>query len=128
MPQALQIHGLLLLTASILFFSQLLLKQGVRSTGPLSLTSLSQIGDLIQRIVSSPLLLLGYGLSGVSALLWLLVLSRYELSYATPIFSAIYYVLLLLGSATILHEEVVPLRWIGAVVVIIGIALISQSR
>jgi drug/metabolite transporter (DMT)-like permease len=116
------------LAALFLVASQLLLRLGVRGDAPLTVTNLSQFGGVIWRVLTSPILLLGYALSGVSAFIFLLVLSRFELSYAAPIFMAIYYVLLLLASAVILREGVTPSRWLGAVIVIIGIWLISQNR
>lgn len=118
---------LLLLTASGLLVSQLLLKQGAKSGGAISLTSLAQLGGLIRQILTSPLLLLGYGLSGFTALLWLVILSRLEVSYAAPMLTAIYYVLLLLTSALVLREGVTLGRWIGTLLIIAGIAVIARA-
>jgi uncharacterized membrane protein len=126
--QPIRFFGLLSVAALFLLASQLLIKQGVRASGPLSVTNLSQFGEVVYRVLTTPMLLFGYALSGVSALIWLLVLSRFELSYAAPIFSAIYYVFLLLASAIVLREEVLPMRWIGAVIIVIGIGLVTQSQ
>src|SRR5688572_26943726 len=117
MSQSVGQYVLLLVTALLLLASQLLLKQGATSSGPLSLTSLAQLGSLIQQILTSPTLLLGYGLSGVTALMWLVVLSRLDLSYAVPLFTAIYYVLLLVTSALVLREAITPWRWGGALLI-----------
>ena len=128
MTQPMRFFGFVAVAALFLVVSQLLLRLGVRDSGPLTVTNLSQFGAVVWRVLTSPILLLGYALSGVSAFIFLVVLSRFELSYAAPIFTAIYYVLLLLASTFVLREEVTLWRWLGAVVVIIGIGLISQSR
>lgn len=120
-------YGLLLLTACGLLVSQLLLKRGAQAGGAISITSLTQLGNLIRQILTSPLLLLGYGLSGFTALVWLIILSRLDLSYAAPMLTAIYYVLVLLTSALVLREAVTPWRWAGTLLVVIGIALISRT-
>src|SRR5438132_7255751 len=119
-------YALLLFIAAGLLASQLLLKQGVSREGMLSLTSLAEFSHLIRHLLTTPSLLLGYGISGVTALLWLVILSRMELSYAAPMLTAIYSVLLLATSALVLHEAVTPLRWIGVLLVIVGIICLSK--
>ena len=127
MVEAIKVYGLLAITAVILVISQLLLKQGIRLGGPLSVTHLSDVSELVLRIAGSPFLLLGYVLSGVSAVTWLLVLSRAELSYAAPIFTAIYYLLLVFISAMVLGETVGLGRGIGTILIVVGVALIMKT-
>ena len=128
MTQEVRFFGLITVAALFLLMSQLLIKRGVQTTGPLTLTTVASIGHIIIQVLTSPIMVFGYALSGVSALLWLLVLSRFDLSYAAPVFSAIYYLLLLLASAVILREDVTPSRWLGASFVIVGIGLITWNR
>ena len=54
----------------------------------------------------------GLLLFGVSALVWLVVLSRASLSFAYP-FASLTYVLILLFDHFVLDEQVPPLRWGG---------------
>jgi multidrug transporter EmrE-like cation transporter len=121
-------YALLLLVALILLGSQLLLRQGAKGGPPLSVASPADLLALIWRVLTTPLLLLGYALSAGSSLLWLIVLSRLELSYATPIMNGFFYLLLLLASTFILREQITAWRWLGTLFVLIGIALISRSR
>jgi len=120
-------YSLLLSIAVGLLASQLLVKQGVSRGGALSVTSLAEFGHLIRYMLTTPAVLLGYGVSGVTAILWLVILSRMELSYAAPMLTAIYSVLLLAASALVLHEAVTPTRWIGVLLVIIGIMCLSKT-
>ena len=128
MGAALKQYGLVLVTAAFLLGSQLLLRQGAKTSGALSVTSPADLLGLIRRVLTTPILLLGYGLSAVSALLWLIILSRLELSYATPLLNGFFYLLLLVASALILRENITPWRGLGTLFVLVGIILISRSR
>ncbi|MFP5299463.1 MAG: hypothetical protein ACLGHL_10795, partial [Actinomycetota bacterium] len=65
-------------------------------------------------------------LFGISALFWLVVLSRVPLSVAYPIVGVSYILIVLLGRF-VLHETVPTMRWIGVFVVATGIAIIGLS-
>ena len=121
-------YSLLALAALGLVVSQLLLKQGTKSTGIISLTSPSDLVNLVGQVVKSPLLLLGYAVSFFTSAMWLVVLSRFEVSYAGPIMNSLYYVFLLLASALLLRETVSPVRWLGVFFVIVGVLFISRSN
>ena len=107
--------------------SQLLMKHGVSQGGPLSVASLEQLVGLVQRILTTPVLLLGYSLSFVTGVVWLVVLARSDLSYALPLTTATYFVLMLLLSALVLGEAVSPWRWAGTLLILLGIALVSRT-
>lgn len=128
MTTLLKQYGLVLLTAVFLLASQLMLRQGAKAGGALSVTNPAQLVGLIRRVLTTPALLLGYGLSGVSALLWLIVLSRLELNYATPLLNGFFYLLLLLASTLILRESLTLWRGFGTLFVLIGIIMISRSH
>ncbi|MDI6736418.1 MAG: EamA family transporter [bacterium] len=100
--------------------AQLLLKTGVGkpSGQPIPL-------ELI-RIFSTPRVIVGFLLFIVSALLWLRILQNADLSYAYPMLS-LAYVIIVLSSKFILKEHVPLTRWIGVGIICIGIFLISQS-
>ena len=68
----------------------------------------------------------GLALFGLSALVWLVVLSRASLSFAYP-FAALTYVLILLFDRFVLEETVPPLRWGGVGFIAVGIFLISRT-
>jgi drug/metabolite transporter (DMT)-like permease len=69
---------------------------------------------------------LGLFLYGLSAVFWMTVLSRVDLSFAYPMvgFS---YVIVLLFSALLLGEQVSPLRWLGTLVIVLGIVLVTRT-
>lgn len=66
----------------------------------------------------------GLALFGVSAVFWLLALSRIPLSFAYPLVGTSY--VLLLGFAKVVLHEHVPLSaWIGAALISLGIGVIG---
>ena len=78
-------------------------------------------------VVGQPYVWGGLFLFGLSALVWLVVLSRASLSFAYP-FAALTYVLILLFDQFVLDETVPPLRWAGVAFIGVGIILVSQTQ
>jgi drug/metabolite transporter (DMT)-like permease len=65
-------------------------------------------------------------LFGLSALVWLVVLSRASLSFAYP-FASLTYVLILVFDRFWLNESVPGLRWAGVALIAAGIFLVSRT-
>jgi multidrug transporter EmrE-like cation transporter len=118
-------YVLILLAALGLLSSQLLLKEGTRYTGAISLNTIDDFLSLLRQILTTPLLIAGYGVSAITAVFWLVVVSRLDLSLAVPLLSATYYVLLLLTSSILLGEAVTVWRWTGTLLIVAGIVLLS---
>src|SRR3546814_17592795 len=93
---------LILASVSLSALAQLALKigptaaAGCRSTG---------IGGEIGGLEQSPMIILGFGLYGIGALLWLFVLGRAPLSLAYP-FVGIGFILTMLAGAFWLNESI----------------------
>lgn len=116
--------GLLLVSVFFAVAGQLTLKSAMDNLGRIGKTS--QVGDTLLRAMKEPLLWTGLTLFGISALFWLVVLSRVRLSVAYPIVG-ISYILIVLLARFRLHEYVPPLRWVGVSVIALGIAIIGFS-
>lgn len=114
----------LLLVGTGLVTAQLLLKQGMRVGGAIPM-NMGGFFTVVRAILGSPPLIAGYAVGGVTTLAWLILLSRIDLSYAAPMVTAIYFVLLLLISRFVLHEHIAVGRWGGAALAIAGILLMS---
>ena len=106
---------------------ELSLKSGMNQiTSQVGPFSFSNLGAVLGKIFTSPRILGGFGLFGLGAMFWLAALSRVPLSWAYPMLS-IGYILILLLSAIVLKEQVAPQRWIGALVICAGIILVFRS-
>lgn len=118
--------GLLLVSVLFALGGQFALKSAMDRVGRIGTAQVSAAGDTIMRAAKEPRLWVGLGLFGISALFWLVVLSRTPLSVAYP-FVGITYILVVIVSRVFLHEHVPALRWIGVLVVALGIALVGFS-
>ena len=72
------------------------------------------------------LLVAAFAVYGISALVWMIVLSRVNLSYAYPMVS-LGYVFVVILSRYLFGESVTMLRLAGTLVIGVGVILISQS-
>jgi drug/metabolite transporter (DMT)-like permease len=104
---------------------QILLKKGMGGMGPLTL-SVSQLGNILWRIVTNPYVVIGLGIYVCGTLFWLMALSRVDLSYAYP-FASLSYIVMLTASWLLFNENITPMRVLGSVVVGIGVLIISRS-
>lgn len=119
---------LILFSVSLAAIAQLALKHGMNLVNDdLAPERFSLNGSSMRAIVAQPYVWGGLLLFGLSALVWLVVLSRASLSFAYP-FAALTYVLILLFDQFVLNETVPPLRWAGVVFIGIGIVLVSQTQ
>lgn len=104
---------------------QILLKKGMGSMGPLTLT-IEQIGNILWRVGTNPYVVLGLAIYVGGTVFWLAALSRVDLSYAYP-FASLSYIVMLTASWQLFDENITPLRLLGTVVVCLGVFLISRS-
>jgi drug/metabolite transporter (DMT)-like permease len=81
---------------------------------------------LVGKVFSNFKLFLGFTLFGLSSVVWLVVLSRVELSFAYPMVS-MGYILTLLISWKFLGECISPMRWIAVCVICAGVAMLAKS-
>jgi multidrug transporter EmrE-like cation transporter len=105
---------------------QLLLKQGMSAEGD-EIDELREVLPRLARAFLDPLVLSGFLLYGISAALWLVVLTRADLSYAYPLLS-MGYILVVILSRVLFREAVTPARFLGTLVICLGVYLISHTR
>lgn len=118
--------GMLVVSVAFAVAGQFTLKTAMNEVGRIGATEIAAAGDTISRALREPRLWLGLMLFGISAVFWLVVLSRVDLSVASP-FVGFSYILVVLFARLWLHEPVSLVRWIGVVVVAVGIAIIGFS-
>ena len=105
---------------------QLSLKTGMNRIGRIDTIDLSNILSLIGKAALSPIILFGLGLYVVGFVVWLIVLSRVDLSFAYPMIS-LNYVLVMFFSWLVLGEHLDFTRLIGVLVICAGVAILSRS-
>ncbi len=105
---------------------QFFLKLGINSLGKVDLLKTSNLISNIRLLASSPYIYLGFLAYGVSALSWLVTLSRADLSFAYPMMG-LSFVLAAFVSELYLGESITMVRWAGIFVVVFGVVLISRT-
>lgn len=117
--------AMILVSVALAAVAQLTLKHGMNQVngrvGAFRLDAAS-----VRALAGTAAVWAGLLLFGLSAAVWLVVLSRASLSFAYP-FAALTYVLILLFDRLILNEQVPALRWAGVAAIAIGIVLVAQT-
>jgi drug/metabolite transporter (DMT)-like permease len=106
-------------------FGQLSLKKGMTSVGNVGF-ELNQLVPTLFSAFGNSFVLLGLSLYGISALLWMVILSRVDLSFAYP-FVSFSYVMVILFSWLLLKENLPLIRIMGVLVICLGVYLVSRS-
>ncbi len=105
--------------------AQITLKQGMLQIGRFAF-SLKNIIPVGLEIASSPYVIAGILCYIVSVIIWLMVLSRVDVSYAYPLLS-IGYIVTAFAGKLLFDEPIGPQRWSGILVICIGVYLITRS-
>lgn len=113
----------LIMTAylGLLLAGQLLWKKG------LQLIPHAFQGSIVQTVLAlgcSVYILTGVALYGAATVLWLYLLSKYDLSYIYP-FTSLSFILAVSVSVFFLGETATWNRWLGVMVIGIGVYLVS---
>ena len=121
-------YSLLLIIASVSLgvAGQLCLKVGMNRVGAIDAASLARPVETLLSVFSMPLVWLGLACYGLSALFWLVILSRLDLSRAYLMLASMY-VLIPLVSWLFLGERIPPMRWLGMIVVVVGVVIVARS-
>ena len=119
------IYVLVLISVAAMTAAQLLLKKGLLAVGDFP-QNLSEAPNFFLKAYTNPYVIGAVFLTIVTALAWLLAVSKAELSRIYP-FMALSYVLVALFSWWIFHENVTALRWLGVAVVCCGVVIVSKS-
>lgn len=102
--------------------SQLILKSAINSQD-LHVSGIKKALYLVWKLLKIPRVWLGFLLSGVSLVLWLIVLSKADLNLAFSL-DSMRYILIALASMIFLKEKVDIGRWSGIICVVCGIILV----
>jgi uncharacterized membrane protein len=116
---------LVLLSVALVAAAQIVLKIGMQKIGPVEL-SYEHLTRFLISTVSSPLVITGAVLFVISSLMWMIVLSREQLSHVQP-FGALVYLLVLFFSWMVLKEDVNLIRVAGVIVTTAGVVIVAMG-
>src|SRR6476660_2888310 len=104
--------------------AQLILKAGMTAQGIQGAIKTGDPTEIAFKLLTSPLVLAGLCCFGLSAFLWLFVLSRVPLSSAYPFVALGIFVTVLAGSV-VFAEPISLTKAVGVVVIISGLVLVG---
>lgn len=105
--------------------AQLLLKAGMNQIGHFGFTFTNAL-PVSLRVMTNPPIVTGLLLYVISVMVWLLVLSRVQVSFAYPMLS-IGYVVNALAAYYLFGEPLTSLRLLGIFTIIAGVYLIART-
>lgn len=115
---------LIIITVCINTTGQFVIKSGVNRIGKISFSQ--DFFGTIMKALTSWIIISGFGIYFVSAVLWIIILSRTELSWAFPMISLSYVITVIL-SPVLLNESFSVQRLLGTLVIVAGVFLVSRT-
>ncbi|KGK81772.1 membrane protein [Desulfosporosinus sp. HMP52] len=100
---------------------QFLFRLGMVEYGKVSVTGIwRQLGS----IILTPAIFIGFACFGVSSILWLVVISRWELSYAYPLVSLGYVIAIMYGTLFLQEDLTLP-KVFGCLLILAGMSVLG---
>jgi len=118
-------HPLIMVAISVVLgiCGQLSFKYAMLRVGSIDL---GHLATGLLAMVASPFVWLGLCCYGLSTVMWLIILSRVQLSFAYPLLST-GYILIVILSYLIFKEPVTWLRFGGVLVIVAGVIMVTHS-
>ena len=127
MPSGMNVTSFSLIISGVLLnaIAQLALKAGVRDLGPIGL-SMDQVVPTSLRLMGEPYLWTGLTLYAISVVVWILALSRVDVSIAYPMLS-LGYVVNAFAAYWLFGEVLTPMRLVGIGIIIVGVYVLTRG-
>jgi drug/metabolite transporter (DMT)-like permease len=119
-----EVVGLVLISVLLGVLGQLSLKQGMKSIGNFELKDF--LSSKVIALATEKFVVIGIVLYAIATLLWLVILSKAELSFVYPML-AIGYILIAIFSKIFFNENVTIVRLLGILLISIGVFLLLKS-
>jgi multidrug transporter EmrE-like cation transporter len=104
---------------------ELLFKTGAISLKNVDLTASPKTLSSVLGLLGNPVIILGFVCYGIASVLWIIVLSRLDLSFAYPVY-ALMFALIPLAAFLVFKEQIPVGRWIGILLIVMGIITVLR--
>jgi uncharacterized membrane protein len=103
------------------------LTKGMKSVGEVNTLELVELFSIGVQVFTTPQIWLGIFLLSIFFGLYLAALSWADLSFVLPV-TAFGYVMNAVMSWQLLGEQVSPVRWLGTLIICLGVAVVSRTE
>jgi len=107
-------------------FRELFLKSGVNALNQFNPGNIKEVILFILKLIRTPQVRISFLFGFLSLFIWLFILSKVDLNYAFSL-DSMHYVFIALASQFILKEKVRLIRWVGTLLIVLGITLVTLS-
>ena len=118
---------IVLIAAALGGTGHVFLAKGMRPVGDLTEASSERVGGMVARAVSNPWLILGVVLQASFFFIYLMLLSRADVSLVLPL-TAIDYIVVAVLAQAMLGETITLTRWAGMGLIVAGAGLLSRTH
>jgi drug/metabolite transporter (DMT)-like permease len=120
------ILGLIVFTSLCDTFRELFLKSGVNGLDQFNPGNLKGVIFFILKLIKTPWVWISLFFGFLSLFIWLFILSNVDLNFAFSL-DSMHYVFIALVSQFLLKEKVRGTRWMGTLLIVLGITLVTVS-
>lgn len=117
---------IVLIAAALGGTGHVFLAKGMRPVGDLTEAPSARVGGMVARAVSNPWLIFGVVLQASFFFIYLVLLSRADVSLVLPL-TAIDYLVVAILAQYMLGETVTVARWAGMGLIVAGVGLLSKT-
>jgi drug/metabolite transporter (DMT)-like permease len=117
---------IVLIAAALGGTGHVFLSKGMRPVGDLTEAPSARLGGMVTRAIANPWLILGVALQASFFFIYLVLLSRADVSLVLPL-TAIDYIVVAVLAQYMLGEIVTPVRWAGMGLIVAGVGLLSRT-
>lgn len=116
---------LVLLSSVLTALGQVAFKYGMQTMGDFEF-SMATAPRLFWQIFTTPSIILGFFSFGLGAVVWLFALARLELSYAVPL-ASVTYIIVLAAGVMLFREPITAAKIAGTLLVAAGVVALSMK-
>ena len=103
------------------------LAKGMRPVGDITEAPSDRVGGMVARALSNPWLIWGVVLQASFFFIYLVLLTREDVSLVLPL-TAIDYIVVAVLAHYMIGEAVTPIRWAGMGLIVAGVGLLSRTN
>jgi drug/metabolite transporter (DMT)-like permease len=120
------ILSLIVFTSLCDTFRELFLKSVVNALNQFNPGNIKEVILFILKLIRTPRVWISLLFGFLSLFIWLFILSKVDLNYAFSL-DSMHYVFIALASQFLLKEKVRLIRWVGTLLIVLGITLVTLS-